>query len=282
MDKLTSPAAIRHLLSEHGIQLKKSLGQHFLADANVLERIVEAILPVEEEAVVEVGAGIGTLTTALAPHVGRLWAVEVDPRLVPVLQDRVRPFPNVHVLQGDFLGLELRSFGTDLLVVGNIPYGITSDILLKVVRERENVERAVFTVQWEMGEKLVAPPGPRVSRLGLFLRTYFEVELLRKIPKTVFFPPPEVDGALIRLKKLPVPRVSLPQGVWERTLALVFSHRRKSLRRVLCYYLPPSQVDALLAETGLEGRVRAEALDFVELERLGAALAQLGLFQKGR
>lgn len=278
MERLTSPSVIRGLLEAHGIELRKGLGQHFLADANVLERIVEAIAPSPGDVAVEVGAGIGTLTLALAPKVRELWAVEVDPRFIPLLRFHLEPFPHVRVLNQDFRELALASLGKDLLVVGNLPYGITSAVLLKLIRERESVARAVFTVQWEVGEKLVAPPGPEITRLALHLRTYFEVELLRRIPKTVFFPPPEVDGALVRLRRLPRPWVSLSEDVWEKTLALAFSHRRKTLRRVLLSFLSAGEVDALLAELGLDPRVRAEALDFPELEKLGRALARLGLF----
>lgn len=276
--RLTSPSVIRTLLAAQGIALRKSLGQHFLADANVLERIVEAIEPRKEEIAVEVGAGIGTLTVALAPHVRELWAVEVDPRLLPLLRAHVQAFPHVRILPADFREVSLSSLGRELLVVGNLPYGITSDVLLKLIREREWVRRAVLTVQWEVGEKLVAPPGPKASRLGVHLRSYFEVELLRRIPRTVFFPPPEVDGALVRLRRLPAPRVALPEEVWEKTLALAFSHRRKSLRRVLAERLSPSQADALLGELGLDPRIRGESLDFADLERLGQALTELGAF----
>lgn len=281
MERLTSPSTIRVLLTSHGITLRKSLGQHFLADANVLARIVEAIAPRPEEVAVEVGAGIGTLTVALAPHVRTLWAVEIDSRLIPILRAQLEAFPHVHVLHQDFREVDLSSLGRDLLVVGNLPYGITSAVLLKLVRERESVARAVFTVQWEVGEKLVAPPGPNVTRLGVHLRTYFQVEIVRRIPKTVFFPSPEVDGALIRLQKLSQPLVSLPEKEWEQTLALVFSQRRKTLRRRLAAVLPPAQVDALLGELGLDPRTRAETLDFPELERLGQALARLGVLGHG-
>ncbi len=282
MEKLTSPTVIRRILAAHGIELRKSLGQHFLVDANILAKIVEAIAPAPKEIAVEVGAGLGTLTVALAPLVRKLWAVEVDPRLIPILRAHTEAFPNVHVLPGDFRDLELRSLGKDLLVVGNLPYGLTSDVFLKLIRERESVVRAVFTVQWEVGEKLVAPPGPQANRLGIHVRTYFDVELLRKIPKTAFFPSPEVDGALIRLQRLSQPRVSLPEDIWEKTLALVFAHRRKTLRRVLASSLSPSQADAVLAELGLDPQVRGEALDFRDLERLGWALYRLGLFGPGR
>lgn len=280
MEKLTSPTVIRSVLAAHGVELRKSLGQHFLADANTLDRILDAILPVQEEVAVEIGAGIGTLTVALAPHVKELWAVEVDSRLIPILRAHTEKFPNVHVLPQDFRDLDLGSFGKNLLLVGNLPYGITSEVLLKLIQEREIVTRAVFTVQWEVGERLVAPPGPKASRLGVHLRTYFDVELLRKIPRTVFFPPPEVDGALVRLRKLSSPRVSLPEDVWEKTLAVAFSQRRKSLRRVLASLFSPAQTDRILTELGLDPRVRGETLDFPELEKLGRALLQLGLFNR--
>ncbi len=280
MARLTSPSTIRKLLASQGLTLRRSLGQHFLADANVLERIVEAVEPKPQDTAVEVGAGIGTITVALAPHLRTLWAVEIDARLIPLLRAQVAPFPNVHVLHRDFRDVGLSSLGTALLIVGNLPYGITSDVLLKIIQERETVARAVFTVQWEVGAKLVAPPGPQVTRLALHLRAYFAVELVRRIPRTAFFPPPEVDGALLRLHKLPKPRVSLPARDWERTLALAFSHRRKTLRRALASLLPVSQVDELLGELGFDPRVRAEALDLPELERLGHALAKLGLLER--
>ena len=219
---------------------------------------------------------------ALAPHVGELWAVEVDPRFLPLLRVQLGSFSHVHVLNKDFCDLALAPLGKDLVVVGNLPYGITSEVFLKLIRERASVARAVFTVQWEVAEKIVAPPGPAITRLGVHLRSYFGVELLRRLPKTVFFPPPEVDGALIRLYRLPKPRVFLPEEEWERALALVFSQRRKTLRRVLLAFLPTAQVDALLRELGLDPRVRAEALGFSELEKLGRALAQLGLLRQNK
>lgn len=282
MERLTSPAVLGRLLTAHGIELRKALGQHFLADANLLARIVEALAPNPTDTVVEVGAGIGTLTVALAPRVRELWAVEIDPRLFPLLRAHLAPFPHVHLLNEDFLEVELAALGKELLVVGNLPYGITSEVLVKLIRERESVARAVLTVQWEVGEKLVAPPGPNVTRLGLFLRTYFKVELLRRVPKTVFFPPPEVDGALLALRRLPQPQVALPEKVWENTLALAFSQRRKTLRRVLASALSPAQADELLLKLGFDPRARAEGLDLPALERLGQALFELGLFQANK
>ncbi len=268
--KLTSPTVVRDVLARQGIRLRKELGQHFLVDENVLHRIVEAIEPAPEDVVVEVGAGLGTLTVALAPHVGRLYAVEIDERLVPLLRDHVAPFAHVVVVPGDFRGLALAEFGERLVVVGNLPYGITSEVLLKLVRER--VGRAVLMVQAEVGEKLLAPPGPEASRLGVHLRAYYDVELVRKVARAVFFPPPEVDSVLIKLHKRLSPRTTVPDEVLEQTLALVFSARRKTLRRLLSDRFSSQEAERILDEVGLDGRVRGEALDFADLDRLAHVL----------
>ncbi len=274
--KLTSPTVLRELLARHGVRLRSELGQHFLVDENTLARIVEATEVQGDETAVEVGAGAGTLTCALAPHVRELLAVEVDRRLIPVLEETTAVYPNVRVLQGDFRELALASLGARILLVGNLPYGITSDVLVKLIREREAVTRAVFLVQREVGEKLVAPPGPEASRLGVHLRAYFDVEVVRRVPRTVFFPPPEVDSALIRLRRLPQPRITAPEDAFERTLALVFSNRRKTLRRVLLGQLPAAEVDRILAEVGLDPRVRGEALPLETLDRLASSLGFAG------
>ncbi|MFH1609105.1 MAG: 16S rRNA (adenine(1518)-N(6)/adenine(1519)-N(6))-dimethyltransferase RsmA [Candidatus Bipolaricaulota bacterium] len=275
--KLTSPTVVRDLLGRHGVRLRKGLGQNFLVDGNILARIVDLAGPRADETAVEVGAGVGTLTVALAPHVRELLAVEVDGRLIPILEEQTASHPNVRVLRADFRELALGDFGERILLVGNLPYGITSDVLLKLIRERAVVDRALFMVQAEVAEKLVAPPGPEASRLGVHLRAYFETEVVRKVPRTVFFPPPEVNSALVRLTKLPVPRVAAGEAALEWTLAVLFSTRRKTLRRALLARLSMAEVDRLLGELGLDPRVRGEALPLPELDRLTQALWDAGL-----
>lgn len=271
--RLTRPTELRDLLARHGIRLRHSLGQHFLVDENVLSRIVEAALEPRPERVVEVGAGVGTLTVALAPHVRKLWAVEFDERLIPILRHQMAPFPHVEVVHADFLRLSLADFGQGLLVVGNLPYQITSGVLLKLIRERDNVAWGVFLVQREVAEKLVAPPGPEASRLGVHLRAYYDLALLRKVPRTVFFPPPEVDSALIRLSRLPAPRISAPPDVFERVLATLFAGRRKTIRRALAALLSLPEVDGILSELGLDPQRRGETLTVEELDQLACALS---------
>ncbi|MCS7240121.1 MAG: 16S rRNA (adenine(1518)-N(6)/adenine(1519)-N(6))-dimethyltransferase RsmA [Candidatus Bipolaricaulota bacterium] len=277
MEKLTTPSVVRRILCQYGVSLQKSLGQHFLVDANVLQCILEAIPASAEDRVIEIGAGIGTLTVALAPQVGKLFAVEIDPRLIPILQENVSPFPNVKIVHADFQDLKLAEFGEDLVIVGNLPYGITSEVLLKLVRERGSVSRAVFTVQWEVGEKLVARPGPNTTRLAVHLRAYYEVELLRKVSRTVFFPPPEVDGALVRLFRLPSPAITATEEAFARTLALAFQQRRKTLRHILAKHFSAALAEEILKELELDPRIRAEALDIQQWDQLALALSARGL-----
>lgn len=270
--ELTRPSELRSLLSRHGIRLRKELGQHFLVDGNILGHIAAAALATACSRAVEVGAGVGTLTCALAPHLERLWAVEVDPRLIPILRRQVATFPNVEVVHADFLDLPLNRFGRELLVVGNLPYRITSQVLLKLIRERSRVAWGTFLVQREVGEKLIAPPGPQASRLGVHLRAYYQIEVLRRVPRTAFFPRPEVDSVLIRLRRLSTPLISSSPETFERVLALAFSGRRKTLRRALASRLPVKEVDRILSQLGLDPTVRGEALPLSELDRLAKAL----------
>lgn len=275
--KLTSPTVVRDLLGRHGVRLRKGLGQNFLVDGNILARIVDLAGPRADETAVEVGAGVGTLTVALAPHVREVLAVEVDGRLIPILEEQTASHPNVRILRADFRELALGDFGERLLLVGNLPYGITSDVLLKLIRERAVVDRALFMVQAEVAEKLVAPPGPEASRLGVHLRAYFETEVVRKVPRTVFFPPPEVNSALVRLSRLARPRIAAREDWFEWTLAALFAGRRKTLRNALAVRAPVADVDRLLAEVGLDPRVRGETLPLDVLDRLAEAVGRAGL-----
>ncbi|HIP99005.1 TPA: ribosomal RNA small subunit methyltransferase A [Candidatus Bipolaricaulota bacterium] len=275
--RLTRPSQLRALLARHGIRLRQGLGQHFLVDGNVLSHIVAAAREPGVKRAVEIGAGVGTLTCALAPHLERLWAVELDPRLIPLLRQTVAPWPQVEVIQGDFLALPLSRFGEGLLLVGNLPYRITGPVLLKLIREREWVDWGVFLTQLEVAEKLAAPPGPQASRLGLHIRAYYQLEFLRRVPRTVFFPRPEVDSALLRLRRLPVPRISSPPEAFEATLKLVFSGRRKTLRGLLRDSLPRGGAAELLEGLGLDPQLRGEALDIPALDRLAQALREQGV-----
>ncbi len=270
--QLTSPRTLRSVLSAHGIRLSKALGQHFLADANILARIVDACALHGDEKVVEVGAGVGTLTLALAPHARRLWAVEKDERLIPILQEHVRGSHSVEVVHGDFRRLQLASLGEELVTAGNLPYGITSEVLLKLIRERACVRRAVFMVQREVGERLVQGPGAQASRLGLHLRAYYELSVLRRVPRTVFYPPPEVDSVLLSLQRLSERRISSPPDVFEQVLKALYATRRKTAHNALARLVSRQRAAHALAALDLPPSVRGEALSLEEVDALAREL----------
>lgn len=283
--KLTSPSVIRELLRERGISPKRGLGQHFLCDHNILEKVVAAAELSSDDFVIEPGAGLGTLTLALAARAGRVIAVELDPRLIPVLRANVAGCSNVEVLHADFLRLDLEglvraSGSAEGKVVGNLPYGVTSPILERLIAERGVLGSAVLMVQDELAERLVAPPGPRANALGVQLQAVADVKLLFRVPRTVFLPPPEVDSAIIRLVFLPGPGFEADERVFSRVVRAAFNLRRKTIKQALVrsplLRLPEEGVVQALQEAGISERRRGESLSIEEFDRLAQAIQAQG------
>ncbi|MCR4404138.1 MAG: 16S rRNA (adenine(1518)-N(6)/adenine(1519)-N(6))-dimethyltransferase RsmA [Candidatus Acetothermia bacterium] len=290
---LTAPSVIAGLLREHGLRLRKSLGQHFLCDGNILNKIIAAAELSPADLVIEPGAGFGTLTLALAARAGRVIAVELDPKLVQILQANLAESgsTNVEVLQRDFLGLDLAGLiaswqassgpaRAKAKVVGNLPYQITSPILEMLMAHWRQLALAVLMVQHELAERLAAPPRPRASALGVQLQAVADVELLAKVPRTAFFPPPEVDSALIRLVFLERPRIEAEEGLFSRVVRAAFNLRRKTIKQALIrspfLRLSEGAAVAALQEAGLEPRRRGESLSLEEFDRLAQAIARSG------
>ncbi|MFQ6116719.1 MAG: 16S rRNA (adenine(1518)-N(6)/adenine(1519)-N(6))-dimethyltransferase RsmA [Candidatus Bipolaricaulia bacterium] len=238
--KLTSPSTVMGLLREKGIRPKRGLGQHFLCDENILEKIVAAAELSPDELVIEPGAGLGTLTLALAARAGRVIAVELDPRLIPILQANIAAAraDNVRVIAQDFLKLGLAELVAaegerQAKVVGNLPYGITSPILEKLMAERGALGSAVLMVQYELAGKLAAPPGAGANALGVQLQALAEVKLLFRVPQAVFLPSPEVDSAVIRLSFRKRPRFEADERVFSQVVRAAFNLRRKTIKQAL-------------------------------------------------
>jgi len=281
--KLTSPRVIRELLREREIRPKKGLGQHFLCDANILEKIVAAAELSTGDLVIEPGAGLGTLTLALAARAGKVIAVELDGRLVPILRANLAGCANVEVLHEDFLKLDLegsvRAAGlARAKVVGNLPYQITSPILERLVRARAVLALAVLMVQQELAEKLAAPPGPQASALGVQLQAHADVELLFRVPRTVFLPPPEVDSGVVRLRFLERPRFAADEETFSKVVRAAFHLRRKTIKGALVRspHLLLSEESALqaLQRAGIDQKRRGESLSVEEFDLLAQAIQE--------
>jgi 16S rRNA (adenine1518-N6/adenine1519-N6)-dimethyltransferase len=237
------------ILRRHGFKPKRSAGQNFLIDEEVLERQVGYADIKMDEVVLEVGAGIGNLTRYLVERAGRVIAVEKDPILVRILGKRLRGWENLELLQGDVLKLRLPSYDK---VVSNIPYSISSPLTFKFFRA--GFKKAVITYQREFAERMVASPGSRsYSRLSVATYYYADAAILELISPGAFYPEPEVSSAMVELapKK---PPFDVPEELFLEVLKALFTHRGKTVRSAFLH-------SALLSRNKAERRKILERLD---------------------
>lgn len=244
--------------------VRKSLGQHFLADRRALERIVEALQLTGSETVIEVGPGRGALTDLLVGRAGRLIAIEYDRALAPLLAERYADRPEVEVVQADVLETDLGALaGGPYVLVGNVPYYITTPIIFHALRP-PRPDRAVYLVQREVADRAVAPPGAsEYGALSVNLQALARVERIARVPAGAFNPPPKVESAIIRITPRPDPAVQPAEEARFRTMVqAAFGMRRKQLRRVAreLFGLDAEGAERVLAEAGIDPSVRPETL----------------------
>jgi len=262
----------RDLLRRHGIRPNKRLGQHFLLDGHRLESIVDVADLPPGCRVLEIGAGVGTLTWHLA-HAGHpVVAVELDARLAPALDETVAGLPGVRLVYGDILNLPLESLhgAQPYAVVANIPYGITSTLLRRLMEAEAPAFRVVLTVQQEVAERVVSGPGD-MNLLALSVQVYGTPTIAAVLPASAFYPPPEVDSAVLRIDRYPQPQVPTERVPLFFELARAgFAQRRKKLRNALASTLPAptERVEAWLASAGLPQGARAQELAIEDWLRL--------------
>ncbi len=264
-----------------GVRARKSLGQHFLTDGHVLRRIVDALAPTPDEAVIEIGAGLGGLTAALAERARRVIAIEIDAALAERLRERFAG-RNVVVVRGNALDLEpaalLAQAGETgpYAVAGNLPYFIAQPLLRHYLEAAPQPSRLVVMVQAEVVESIVARPG-RMSLLGVSVQVYGEPRLLFSVPPSAFYPPPKVRSAVVRIDVLPRPRADDLEALF-RVARAGFSARRKQIRNALAHGLRIDAVAAaaLLAAAGVDPTLRAQALSLESWAALAQAWADAG------
>jgi 16S rRNA (adenine1518-N6/adenine1519-N6)-dimethyltransferase len=251
---------------------RKRLGQHFLVDRAVLERIADALAPNAKDVVVEIGPGRGALTDLLSHRAGRVIAIELDRDLVPYLRDRYRDRGNVDVIERDVLDVDLGAVaGPEFLLAGNVPYYITTPILFHALQPPRPA-RAVYLVQREVAERIVAPPGSRTyGALSVNVQAVARAELVGRVPAGAFRPPPSVESAIVRLTPRPDPVVEPSLEADFRTLVQdAFGLRRKQMRRVVrtVTHLGVDAADRVLAVASIDPECRPETLwpeDFARL-----------------
>jgi 16S rRNA (adenine1518-N6/adenine1519-N6)-dimethyltransferase len=265
----------RQLLQRYGLSPKKSLGQSFLVEEGVLHRIVIAAELSKQDTVLEIGPGLGALTRHLAESAGRVVAVELDDRLLPILEDQLGDAANVEVVHGDILAVEPGQLvGGPYIVVANLPYYITAAILRHLLESRRRPRRMVLTVQREVAERLVAAPGD-LSLLAVSVQAFGAVTMVAQIRAGSFYPRPGVDSAVVRVELHPQPVFyPLDEGHFFRVVKAGFALRRKQLRNSLAagLRLDKNEVEQALQSVGIDPRRRAETLMLTEWVALAREL----------
>lgn len=270
---MPDPLAARQLLRAYGIRPHKSLGQNFVVDRQALDEILLAAELHGTEAVVEVGAGLGALTRRLSVTAAHVTAIELDPRLLPVLKAVLEGVDNVDVVSGDALTLEIET-PADYRVVANIPYSITSALLRHYLETEKPPGRLVLTVQSEVAERATAKPG-QMSLLALSVQIYGVPEIRGEIPARAFYPKPEVNSSILRIDIHKAPVIEAEWIVLVFRLARAgFRQRRKKLRNSLGPVLGKRAVETLVA-AGIDPSARAQELSVEQWEAL-ARVADLG------
>jgi 16S rRNA (adenine1518-N6/adenine1519-N6)-dimethyltransferase len=269
---------IPQLLHQYGLHPKKSLGQNFLMDEEALAEVVDSAQLSSQDDVLEIGAGLGSLTRQLAIAAHSVVAVEVDARLIPALKHVVGQFDNVRVVQGDILSLDPGMLfpSSPFLVVANIPYYITSALIRHLLESHNPPRRLVLTLQQEVAERICALPG-KLSLLALSVQVYGQPDIVFQIPAGAFYPPPKVDSSVLRVERFSMPLI--PASELEEFFHLVkagFSQKRKTLRNALAGGLQLSalNVEALLVDAGIDPKRRAETLSLSEWHRLTSIYRQ--------
>jgi 16S rRNA (adenine1518-N6/adenine1519-N6)-dimethyltransferase len=268
----------RILLDKYGLRAKKQFGQNFLISERALRAIADATVSSDEDWIVEIGAGLGTLTAQIVERVtaGKVIALEADPDMIRVLRAELGTVDNLEIHHVDAMRFDLRAEASlrKIIVCGNLPYHLASQLMFKVIDTRDRVQHAVFMIQKEMADRVVARPGGKdYGALGVMIRTYADVTTVIKVGAGSFLPPPKIDSTVIKIVPLAQPRAPITdEAHYSDVVHAAFGQRRKTLRNALRARFSDEAIDAALAHAGIDGGRRGETLDIPEFAALATAL----------
>jgi 16S rRNA (adenine1518-N6/adenine1519-N6)-dimethyltransferase len=283
---IATPIRTQEILKKYGFSFKKSLGQNFLIDPNILRNIVSHADLTKNSAAIEIGPGIGALTENLAREAGKVVAFEIDQRLLPVLADTLSPYDNVDIIHGDILEADVKKVleeqladYEDVMVVANLPYYVTTPILLKLLMDRLPIRGMVVMMQKEVADRITASPSTKAyGSLSIAIQYYMKAEVAMTVPKTVFMPQPNVDSAVIKLTRYENPPVNvIDEDFFFKVSRGSFVQRRKTIINNLQSSLPNGKekkdlIVQCLEKVNVDPIRRGETLSIQEFGRLADEL----------
>ena len=282
MENLSDISVVKSVLSKHGFNFSKALGQNFLVNPSVCPRMAENCGADEKTGVIEIGAGIGVLTAELAKRAKKVVSIELDTRLLPVLSETLSEFDNVEIVNADVMKTDLHALikekfqGMDVVVCANLPYYITSPIITMLLEEKLPIKAITVMIQKEAADRLSTPVGSRDSgAITVCTNYYAEVKHLFNVSRGSFMPPPNVDSTVIKLQIRPEPAVKVSdEKKFFRMVKAAFAQRRKTAVNSIAsgMGLSKNQVAEALQKSGLDVNVRAEKLTMEELAALSENL----------
>lgn len=285
--KLYAPSTIRDIKDRHDFKLSKSLGQNFLTDKNIIEKIISAPGISKNDLVIEIGPGIGVLTAEAAEKAAKVIAIEIDRNLIPILKETLKDYDNIEVIQQDILKTDLNQLLEQnreyrgqkieaVKIIGNLPYYITTPIIMKILEEGVQAESITIMMQKEVADRLKSPPGSKTyGAISVAVQYYCTVSQVASVPKEVFIPQPKVDSMVLRLdirKEKPVQLKD--EKLFFKCIKAGFGQRRKTLLNSLTSGTGVSkdQVEEALERAGIDGKRRAETLGLEEFARIANEL----------
>lgn len=286
MAYLGTPTATAAVLNKYNFSFRKKFGQNFLIDANMLEKIVSSAGINKEDCVLEIGPGIGTMTQYLAEQAGKVIAVEIDSDLIPILKDTLKEYNNVEIINNDILKIDLNELvdtynnGKPVKVVANLPYYITTPIIMELLEKKVPLTSITIMVQKEVADRMQVGPGTKdYGALSLAVQYYAKPEIIVTVPPECFMPRPKVGSAVIRLSLYEEPPVKVmnPEYMF-RLIRASFNQRRKTLVNGLCndggLHLNRETVTNALKQMDLSETIRGEALTLEQFAMLSDLLKQ--------
>ena len=289
--RIADYSVTKAVMERHGFTFKKSFGQNFLTDTNILQKIVDTAEIDDQVNVIEIGPGIGALTEFLAERAAEVMAFEIDHRLVPILEDTLRDFDNVTVVNEDILKVDLaqhiqnfKNPDLPIKVVANLPYYITTPILMHLIESGIPFSEFVVMMQKEVADRISAQPNTKAyGSLSIAVQYYMTAKVAFIVPRTVFVPAPNVDSAILKMVRRPEPAVAVKdEQLFFKVSKASFTHRRKTLWNNLTGYFGKTEeikdkLTKALDQAGLSPSVRGEALSLAEFASLADALKGQGL-----